>query len=107
MASLEQKLRGYTDTEITKVRDELTKNNKSTVDNLKIEVQKDFQSVRLDLADLQRQKAAEIKELQSSIKYLHDGATEVRNENREGLRQLSEEFDGKVKLAYQNARNHV
>jgi len=41
------------------------------------------------------------------MKYLHDRLTEVKIESREGLKHLSDEVDGKIKLTYQNAKNHV
>jgi len=54
VAIAEQKMKGYTDLEINKLKEELIQNNRQTVDVLRTEVSKDFQSVHLKLLDLQK-----------------------------------------------------
>lgn len=50
----EQRSRVYTDEEITKAKEELLKTNRASIETLRSEVSKDFQSVNLKLADYQK-----------------------------------------------------
>jgi len=50
----EQKMKGYTDFEISSLKEESIQNNRQTVDVLRTEVSKDFQSVHLKIVDLQK-----------------------------------------------------
>ena len=52
--ALEKKLQGYTDSEIVRAKEEVTKNHRNELDGFRNEVSKDFQAVHLKTLDMQK-----------------------------------------------------
>mmetsp|Transcript_29720 Transcript_29720/g.27202 ORF Transcript_29720/g.27202 Transcript_29720/m.27202 type:complete len:389 (-) Transcript_29720:1614-2780(-) len=66
-----------------------------------------MKSVKQKINDVDRQRLDNYKELQHNIGITQDKIQEAKNEQRESMRNLSREFDTKIKTCLDNAKNYA